>query len=109
MSRLTPKQGQRERVYVLLTFQRDDNGDEVEHSRHVLAGTSSEKVGREALETFKKNRNGHVTMVSEENEKRYLPTLLEKLLDEDAPKSVPKHEHVAIDSILALVDLGEKK
>ncbi len=106
MSRMTPKQGTRERVYVLMTFLRDDNGDQVEGTDQVLAGTFSEKVGREVLETFKKHRNGHVTMVHELNEARFFPSLLEKILD-DAPESKPapepKHD---IDSLLELVDLG---
>jgi len=111
MSRMTPKQGTRERVYVLLTWLRDDNGDQVEGTNHVLAGTTSEKVGREVLETFKKHQNGHVTMIHAQNEERFLPGLLGQILaGEDAPKSVPEPKH-DIDSLLDMVDLGtaEKK
>lgn len=100
-----PKQGARERVFVLMTWLKDDNGDMVEGTDKILAGTSSDKVAGEVLGTFKKFRNGQVTMVHADNADRYTPTdtpNLNKILgleaiEDNAPES--------LDAILKMVDL----
>jgi hypothetical protein len=92
-------QGKRQRVYVLTTFLQDDNGDEVEGTLRILAGTSSLKVGEAAVETFKKYRNGQVTMVHEPNCERVFPSKIQEILETEdkAPESV--------DTLLKLVRL----
>lgn len=70
---MVPKQGQHERTYVLVTFLRDDNGDEVEGTTHILAGTTSLKIGEKAFQVFSEARNGVVTMINEEKGERFFP------------------------------------
>ena len=108
---VAPKAGTRERVFVLTTYLRDDNGDMVEGTPHILAGTSSDKVAKEVLETFKKFRNGTVTMVHDPNQERFLPGALADML-EDKPEpaktvieAASEHEE-GVNNILGMVDFG---
>jgi hypothetical protein len=100
-----PRQGARQRVFVLMTFLRDDNGDTVELSDKILAGTTSEKVGREVLETFKKHRNGHATMIHEQNENQYLPGFVGEIMAEKMPEPPKEPVDAGLDALLSLVEL----
>ena len=103
---MSPKQGQRERVYVLATFLRDDNGDEIEGSFQMLAGTTSLKVGEKAFKVFKEHRNGHTTMVHEERGERFFPHETPHLHMIMGGKDQPEEkEPESIDNLLSKVDL----
>lgn len=109
---MTPKQGTRERVYLLTTFLRDDNGDMVPETDKVLAGTLSETVAHKVVEVFRAHRNGHVTMVHDPHAERFLGRLGEMLTASGSPKGVESwleekdSEDSKLEKLLAQVEGG---
>lgn len=103
--KVVPRQGTRERVYFLVTWLIDDNGDQVEGTANPVALTKSDKVAREALEVFKKHHNGQTTLVHAHNEERYLPGLLGQILSDEEPEPDSRKDE-DVSSILDKVDLG---
>lgn len=110
-----PRQGTRERVFALVSFLTDDNGDMVENSIAMIAGTRSDKVANLALQVYRDHSadgtNG-ITVVHSDRAEQYLPSLLAEILDPSektvpSASSEPSDPSDLSDAILGMLDTGE--